>query len=197
MRSDFGGESDMAIDPDNVTVPAEAISALMRGGDFLGRSGWTFDEHLRGEVGFSNEVMSGLQSHPLRQVQDILKVCPTYRKSTQAYRTTTERVWDGTYKSMFGVRFQHMVSQEKRLYNLACQTPADQLPHGVPQREEYIDMKRAANTGKSRSPSWTERLFVSDNLYTGCGKAKKDIRNKQSDHDPVYVECTIPFQTHS
>lgn len=196
VRSDFGGDADLTIDASENTILPEAISARMRGGDFIGRPGWTVDEHLRGEVGLSDAVKTGLRGHPLRQVRDILKLCPTYRKSRQEYRTTMEEVWDGTWKTRFGIRYsKNMVMREKKRYNLLCQTPADQMPYGAPQNAEYIDMKRVMNTKKSRAPSWADRIFVSDFLYDGCGKAKKDIRNKQSDHDPVYVECNIPFTT--
>lgn len=185
VRSDFVGEATVFGD---VLLPEE-IRRSMRG-DALGEKGWDLDQHLRGEVGHSPFVKSALQGWQLRQAKGWDKLCPTYMKTIEAGHLKNYNEWDGTYTTNFlRMTVKHWVKKTEFRYNMACRTPADQLASGVSETE-YLK----ALEGPGRAPSWTDRIFLSRELYDHCGMLKKDIRNIQTDHDPVYVTCSIPYE---
>jgi len=155
--------------------------------DVLGSADWTVDQHLRGEVGIDESVMRSLQKAPLKQVKDWNKLCPTYRK-------TSNSTYDEAFRAAAGkgrLGFQKYEKGIRQLPNLKCRTPAEQMADQR-ESEEFLDMKMPGGS-KSRAPSWTERIFLSEDLFNSCGKAKKDTRNPQTDHDPMYVQCSMPF----
>lgn len=175
--------------PSKEVQTPEEIHALILS-DVLGRPGWSVDDHLSGRVGFDATVRDYLQKSPLRQAQDWNKLCPTYMKSDKPARLETVKEWTGEYDTnVFGYRSKRMKKVTRERPNIACRTPADQLAGGGP-RVEYLNFARPGGAS-SRAPSWTERIFLSESLHGSCGKLMKDIRNRQDDHDPVFVRCSL------
>lgn len=191
----WGGDTNVrSAFPDGYQPPKddqtpEEIGALIRT-DVLGTPGWSVDDHLSGRVGLNATVQAQLQESPLKQALDWNKLCPTYMKSNEAVRLEEVQEWTGEYETvMFGFRRKKMITVTYERPNLACRTPADQLAGGSP-KVEYLSFARPSGKS-SRAPSWTDRIFLSEPLHGGCGKLMKDIRNKQDDHDPVFVRCSL------
>jgi len=166
--------------------PREILAAAR--GDVLGVPGWTLDQHLRGEVGLDPWVRSRLRSAPLRQAEGWDRLCPTYQKTTAPRYERKYREWDGT-KNWVGMK--NYAKRVEHLPNLRCRAPASQMADGVA-RQEILSMARPDGK-KSSAPSWTERIFLTEELFRACGEAKKDVRNTQTDHDPMFVNCSIPY----
>lgn len=188
VRSNFGPKRSLRLDASNERTPAEIRAAM--GHDILGIAGWSVDQHLKGEVGLDKEVMSELRRSPLKQVKGWDTMCPTKTKTQLDARYEEERVWTGEYEWIWFGRRKKYRTVKKRIPNLRCRSPPDQMSTGE-SSEELLDMKRPSGD-KSSSPSWTERLFLSPMLFESCGKAMKDIRNPRSDHDPFYTRCKLP-----
>lgn len=193
VRSDFGPKDDYTfrenLDLAAVNTPAQILSAI--GPDVLGFEDWTVDQHLSGVKGFSESVKLGLQNTPLKQVKGWNTICPGKTKTLVDARFKTEDVWTGEYKeSRWWGKSKVYEPVTEKLHNLMCESPAEQMSTGTASKE-LIDMKKIWGD-KSSSPSWTERFFLDETLYENCGKAMKDIRNPQTDHDPLYVRCTLP-----
>lgn len=190
VRSYFPSDyaDDLKVKPQLTPAEIRAVN----GDDVLGTRGQTVDQHLAGTAGESAEVKRRLQEAPLFQVKGWDSLCPTYKKTAESKRVVEEKEWDGTYeKSMFGFgQSKHYIKKTVEYAHLACMTPTDQLAQGVGVIE-YTDFKEIEGK-KSRAPSWTERIFLSRDLYDSCGKAMKDTRNKQNDHDPMFVHCAFP-----
>eukprot|EP00929_Paragymnodinium_shiwhaense_P112520 TRINITY_DN8077_c0_g1_i2.p1 TRINITY_DN8077_c0_g1~~TRINITY_DN8077_c0_g1_i2.p1 ORF type:complete len:828 (-),score=165.73 TRINITY_DN8077_c0_g1_i2:116-2599(-) len=97
----------------------------------------------------------------LQQVDGIWNHCPTYRKDNPGVYKGWSRTWNG---------------------NLACKGPGDE-------HIQYYNCCKYQGAS-SRSPSWTERIFVDRQLKAGCQEAKKIFSDE--DHDMLYVQCEVP-----
>lgn len=192
-RSDFGSKDHQKFIASEEYLDAEHSGNEVWkdvGGDILGHGSWTVDQHMSGAEGFSQEARRRAKALNLKAAKGFENLCPTYRKSKDAYRKEKVKKWDGAYeKGMFGFKKKVMVSRTVAHPNLKCRTPADQLASGV-STLEYHDMEKPFGD-KSRSPSWTMRIFLSEPLQKACGKVIKDIRNAQDDHDPLFVHCDV------
>eukprot|EP00928_Gymnodinium_smaydae_P009789 TRINITY_DN13671_c0_g1_i2.p1 TRINITY_DN13671_c0_g1~~TRINITY_DN13671_c0_g1_i2.p1 ORF type:complete len:626 (-),score=65.06 TRINITY_DN13671_c0_g1_i2:34-1911(-) len=189
VRSRFKKNMEM-VDFVKTYTPSELWQEIE--GDVLGKVGWTVDDHLQGKVGNDPIVQAILAKEPLRQVSGWDRLCPSYRKVQHARREVVEHVWNGTYKRYpLGIKKKAYITERVVQDNLKCVSDNvhtyGRRNHGF----EYTDTV-ALEGPKSRAPSWTERIFVSDDLLKHCGEAKKNIDNRQDDHDPLFVSCTLP-----
>lgn len=197
VRSDFGPKVSSGqfipegFDLAEFHTPAEIVSVV--GPDVLGIEGATVDQHLSGQAGLDEAVKAGLRETPLKQVKGWDTMCPGKTKSTDSARYVDKEVWTGKMEDNWGwVPGQHKVMKtvQESFHNLKCRSPPDQMSTGD-SPDEFIDMKKYYGD-KSSSPSWTERFFLDETLYQTCGKAMKDVRNAQTDHDALYVNCQLP-----
>jgi hypothetical protein len=134
-------------------------------------------------TGVMDELVAeiGLESPFLQEVHgDAL--CPSYRKG-EATRPETDRekksrkVLEQSEKD--GLGWMAKLSYKghnkfKQSPNIVCERPGTGA-------ETYFWSK------EGREPSWTERIFVTNDLK--CGPPKK--RPHQLDHDPVYTICEL------
>jgi hypothetical protein len=191
----FGGDTNVRsiwptkseLDLNLEVTPSQIMAEI--GPDILGVEGWTVDQHLAGEVGFSEAVKQGLRTSPLRQANGWNTLCPTKTKSRVSERIQETKVWTGEYEEKWWGNKKKFVKKTESLPNVRCRTPSDQTSTGK-SPEEYVDMTNPWGA-KNNAPSWTERFFLSTNLYEHCGKLMKDSRNAQNDHDPVFIRCTL------
>eukprot|EP00931_Biecheleriopsis_adriatica_P047240 TRINITY_DN27206_c0_g1_i1.p1 TRINITY_DN27206_c0_g1~~TRINITY_DN27206_c0_g1_i1.p1 ORF type:complete len:644 (-),score=100.14 TRINITY_DN27206_c0_g1_i1:27-1958(-) len=198
VRSDFSDANIRRLHETGDILSPESIFEVAGGPrrDIIGQTGWTVDQHLRGEVGVNETLMLLLKEAPLKQVQGWNTLCPTYRKEVHDTFEVLEH--DGTYRTAKLAGWDRISWRQKNMvkrtrHHMRCRTPADQLADGIPSGfVERLSMKEPWGK-KSRAPSWTERIFLSEELFENCGKLKKDIRNRQGDHDPVFVFCSLPF----
>jgi len=187
VRSWFGEKNDpYPIDPRHSYTGSQLYEQIP---DILGHGTWTMDQHLSGEVGLSEEVKDILSAEPLHQAKGWNTLCPTKTKTPDSFIIDEIKEWDGTYKKGLWGTKKRMVAKEIQVPNLECHTPADQMASGE-SVAEYTSMEKLYGS-KSNTPSWTERIFLSKDLFDACGKIMKDTRNRQDDHDAVFVHCSL------
>jgi len=193
----FGGDSNVRSEfREDVSFDQEYTAEQVRqaaGPDILGHENWTLDQHLEGRVGLNSRVRIGLQDQPLFQAKSWDKLCPFYRKTNEtAGKKVKVKSGTKTKPKRFRVRRRKDATQDAAVRNtLACRSPEDQLASGDNSQLEFFDVSSIKGC-KSRAPSWTMRVFLSEVMYEACGKLMKDIRNLQTDHDPVFVRCLLP-----
>merc|ERR1712046_400241 len=120
-------------------------------------------------------------------------LCPTKTKAT-GDQFKTDMTKPNGFSKFFKAKW--MESKERkhvtdRIHNLRCKSPAGQMATGKSE-VEFTDMTRKLWGDFSNPPSYTERLFLSQDLYETCGNAMKDIRHRNDDHDPMFVRCNLP-----
>jgi len=201
VRSDFGTDdaysSAFKLNPEEEHT-AEAVDAA-RGLDVLGIEGVTLNDHLRGESlkssGMSKSLTSWMQKLKelkMQQFKNWRRLCPTYRKTSTRYTLEKEEYSTGEYeKAIFGAvkQIEKKTTRIVKRHSLLCKTPAEQTAQSSSE-PEYLSLDRMGGS-KSRAPSWTMRIMMSGNLHSSCGSAMKDTRHQKSDHDPVFVKCSM------